>query len=108
MTKVHGKRYAYKFDFQGLAAATQPATSDPSSYKYQSELFMSSYHHSAKLGGFMSPHATIPSSAGKILQEYLYLNGRIECLEEYGRRMICFNIQASTVAFNRFLHCSLF
>lgn len=64
MTKVHGKRYAYKFDFQGLAAATQPATSDPSSYKYQSELFMSSYHHSAKLGSFMSPHATIPSSAG--------------------------------------------
>ncbi|XP_065160608.1 DNA-binding protein D-ETS-3-like isoform X2 [Atheta coriaria] len=63
MTKVHGKRYAYKFDFQGLAAATQPATSDPGSYKYQSELFMSSYHHSAKLGGFMSPHATIPSSA---------------------------------------------
>jgi hypothetical protein len=24
MTKVHGKRYAYKFDFQGLAQATQP------------------------------------------------------------------------------------
>ncbi|XP_056634765.1 DNA-binding protein D-ETS-3 isoform X1 [Diorhabda carinulata] len=66
MTKVHGKRYAYKFDFQGLAAATQPATSDPSSYKYQSELFMSSYHHSAKLGSFMSPHATIPSSAASI------------------------------------------
>ncbi|XP_017779216.1 PREDICTED: DNA-binding protein D-ETS-3 [Nicrophorus vespilloides] len=66
MTKVHGKRYAYKFDFQGLAAATQPATSDPGSYKYQSELFMSSYHHSAKLGGFMSPHATIPSSAASI------------------------------------------
>lgn len=65
MTKVHGKRYAYKFDFQGLAAATQPATADPSSYKYQSELFMSSYHHSAKLGSFMSPHATIPSSAGE-------------------------------------------
>lgn len=64
MTKVHGKRYAYKFDFQGLAAATQPATSDPSSYKYQSELFMSSYHHSAKLGGFMGPHAGIPSSTG--------------------------------------------
>ncbi|CAG0892042.1 unnamed protein product [Darwinula stevensoni] len=39
MTKVHGKRYAYKFDFQGLAAATQPAA-DPAAYKYQSELFM--------------------------------------------------------------------
>ncbi|KAL1517818.1 hypothetical protein ABEB36_001539 [Hypothenemus hampei] len=63
MTKVHGKRYAYKFDFQGLAAATQPASSDPSSYKYQSEFFMSSYHHSAKLSGFMGPHGTIPSSA---------------------------------------------
>nr|CAD7403537.1 unnamed protein product [Timema poppensis] len=62
MTKVHGKRYAYKFDFQGLAAATQPATADPAAYKYQSDLFMSSYHHSTKLN-FMSPHAGIPSSS---------------------------------------------
>lgn len=70
MTKVHGKRYAYKFDFQGLAAATQPASAaDATSYKYQSELFMSSYHHSAKaaaLGAsFMSPHPAIPSSTGQ-------------------------------------------
>lgn len=63
MTKVHGKRYAYKFDFQGLAAATQPAASDPA-YKYQSDLFMSSYHHSAKLSSFMSPHAAMPTSTG--------------------------------------------
>ncbi|CAH1392015.1 unnamed protein product [Nezara viridula] len=63
MTKVHGKRYAYKFDFQGLAAATQPAATDPAAYKYQSDLFMSSYHHSAKLN-FMSPHP-IPSSSGE-------------------------------------------
>ncbi|CAG2159701.1 unnamed protein product [Oppiella nova] len=43
MTKVHGKRYAYKFDFQGLAQATQPTAADPSAYKaaYQSaDLFM--------------------------------------------------------------------
>ncbi|XP_069700899.1 DNA-binding protein D-ETS-3 [Periplaneta americana] len=65
MTKVHGKRYAYKFDFQGLAAATQPATADPAAYKYQSDLFMSSYHHSTKLN-FMSPHAAIPSSSASI------------------------------------------
>ncbi|XP_071446395.1 transcriptional regulator ERG homolog [Hetaerina americana] len=69
MTKVHGKRYAYKFDFQGLAAATQPAAAaaaaDPASYKYQSDLFMSSYHHSAKLN-FMGPHAGIPTSSGSI------------------------------------------
>lgn len=65
MTKVHGKRYAYKFDFQGLAAATQPATADPSAYKYQSDLFMSAgYHHSAKLN-FMSPHAGISSTSGE-------------------------------------------
>ncbi|XP_044734122.1 DNA-binding protein D-ETS-3 [Chrysoperla carnea] len=68
MTKVHGKRYAYKFDFQGLAAATQPASSDPTGYKYQSDLFMSSYHHSAKLTSFMSPHAAIPSSSASIFQ----------------------------------------
>jgi len=64
MTKVHGKRYAYKFDFQGLAAATQPAASDPT-YKYQSDLFMTPYHHSAKLSSFMSPHHGMTSSSGK-------------------------------------------
>ncbi|CAD6197780.1 unnamed protein product [Caenorhabditis auriculariae] len=33
MAKVHGKRYAYKFDFQGIAAALQPqATSSPQDY----------------------------------------------------------------------------
>ena len=26
MTKVHGKRYAYKFDFHGLAQACQPSS----------------------------------------------------------------------------------
>ncbi|XP_055846566.1 DNA-binding protein D-ETS-3 isoform X1 [Episyrphus balteatus] len=65
MTKVHGKRYAYKFDFQGLAAATQPAASDPT-YKYQSDLFMTPYHHSAKLSSFMSPHHGMTSSSASI------------------------------------------
>lgn len=74
MTKVHGKRYAYKFDFQGLAAATQPAASDPA-YKYQSDLFMSSYHHSAKLSSFMAPHAAMPTSTGNkiIYTSILYI-----------------------------------
>ncbi|CAO1335129.1 unnamed protein product [Diamesa hyperborea] len=65
MTKVHGKRYAYKFDFAGLAAATQPAATDPS-YKYQSDLFMSPYHHGAKLSSFMSPHHSMTSSSASI------------------------------------------
>lgn len=68
MTKVHGKRYAYKFDFQGLAAATQPAASDPA-YKYQSDLFMTPYHHGTKLTTFMSPHHGMTSSSG----EYFFL-----------------------------------
>ncbi|XP_043478785.1 transcriptional regulator ERG homolog isoform X1 [Leptopilina heterotoma] len=61
MTKVHGKRYAYKFDFQGLAAATQPATADPAAYKYQSELFMSGYGH-AKLNLMPPPAASVSVS----------------------------------------------
>ena len=74
MTKVHGKRYAYKFDFQGLAAATQPQT-DPT-YKYQSDLFMSPYHHGAKLSSFMSPHHSMTSSSGKLWQGFWFIGKR--------------------------------
>ncbi|KAJ8302623.1 hypothetical protein KUTeg_019019 [Tegillarca granosa] len=63
MTKVHGKRYAYKFDFAGLAQAMQPAASDPAAYKYQQDFYFSSYHHNQKLN-FMNAHAPIPSSNG--------------------------------------------
>ena len=56
MTKVHGKRYAYKFDFAGLAQSMQPTSSDhcvsmnsvPSAYKYHDAdgLFVPTpYHH---------------------------------------------------------------
>ncbi|CAI4226308.1 unnamed protein product [Auanema sp. JU1783] len=34
MAKVHGKRYAYKFDFQGIAAAIQPQTPSSTSTDY--------------------------------------------------------------------------
>ncbi len=61
MTKVHGKRYAYKFDFAGLAQAMQPSTADPASYKYQQELFMSSHYHNSKLN-YLNAHPPIPSS----------------------------------------------
>lgn len=68
MTKVHGKRYAYKFDFQGLAAATQPTATDPA-YKYQSDLFMTPYHHGTKLTSFMNPHHGIATSSCKFCFE---------------------------------------
>ncbi|KAJ1184054.1 hypothetical protein NDU88_000864 [Pleurodeles waltl] len=40
MTKVHGKRYAYKFDFHGLAQVCQPTTTttEHALYKFQSNL----------------------------------------------------------------------
>ncbi|XP_078511547.1 retroviral integration site protein Fli-1 homolog isoform X2 [Lissotriton helveticus] len=46
MTKVHGKRYAYKFDFQGISQAQQSHPSDPAMYKYHSDLqYLPPYHH---------------------------------------------------------------
>ncbi|KAK6483047.1 protein FEV-like [Huso huso] len=35
MTKVHGKRYAYKFDFHSLAQVCQPTSTEHSLYKFQ-------------------------------------------------------------------------
>ena len=56
MTKVHGKRYAYKFDFAGLAQAMQPVQADPSMYRYQSDLsYLQSYHHPGKLNFVGTP-----------------------------------------------------
>ncbi|XP_026076343.1 transcriptional regulator ERG isoform X4 [Carassius auratus] len=54
MTKVHGKRYAYKFDFHGIAQALQPHPPESSIYKYPAELsYMSSYPQKMS---FVSPH----------------------------------------------------
>jgi hypothetical protein len=66
MTKVHGKRYAYKFDFHGLAQLNQPQVPESSAsmaYKYQSDLMRSAYanlSYSTKfapsaLSGYHSP-----------------------------------------------------
>ena len=64
MTKVHGKRYAYKFDFAGLAQAMQPQTTDAAAYKYQQELLMSSYHHQQKLNLVPTHNPMAPSTSG--------------------------------------------
>ena len=63
MTKVHGKRYAYKFDFAGLAQAMQPSAPDPTAYKYQQDFLMSSYHHNSKFN-YLNAHAPMSSSPG--------------------------------------------
>ena len=48
MKKVHGKRYAYKYDFNGITQAMQPP-SESGPYKYQPDLFIPPYpsYHSA-------------------------------------------------------------
>ncbi|KFV71923.1 Friend leukemia integration 1 transcription factor, partial [Dryobates pubescens] len=57
MTKVHGKRYAYKFDFHGIAQALQPHPTESSMYKYPSDLsYMPSYHAHQQKVNFVPPH----------------------------------------------------
>uniref|UniRef100_A0A8C9RU88 ETS transcription factor ERG n=1 Tax=Scleropages formosus TaxID=113540 RepID=A0A8C9RU88_SCLFO len=62
MTKVHGKRYAYKFDFHGIAQALQPHPPEASMYKYPSDLsYVSSYHAHQQKMNFVAPHPqTLP------------------------------------------------
>ncbi|XP_078538113.1 Friend leukemia integration 1 transcription factor isoform X2 [Lissotriton helveticus] len=62
MTKVHGKRYAYKFDFHGIAQALQPHPTDSSMYKYPSELsYVPSYHaHQQKMNFVQSHSSSMP------------------------------------------------
>ncbi|XP_060734278.1 Friend leukemia integration 1 transcription factor isoform X3 [Tachysurus vachellii] len=57
MTKVHGKRYAYKFDFHGIAQALQPHPTESTMYKYPSELaYVPSYHAHQQKVNFVPPH----------------------------------------------------
>ncbi|XP_069470275.1 Friend leukemia integration 1 transcription factor isoform X2 [Ambystoma mexicanum] len=57
MTKVHGKRYAYKFDFHGIAQALQPHPTESSMYKYPSELsYVPSYHAHQQKMNFVQSH----------------------------------------------------
>ena len=50
MTKVHGKRYAYKFDFSGIAQAVQPGLEPPSPYRFQQDFVFSSYTRGTPFG----------------------------------------------------------
>jgi len=64
MTKVHGKRYAYKFDFHALMAACQAQGPD-TSYKYAADfsgLFSHNSYGYSKLNGLLSPTSSISTS----------------------------------------------
>ncbi|KAI1903356.1 hypothetical protein AGOR_G00026350 [Albula goreensis] len=59
MTKVHGKRYAYKFDFHGIAQALQPHPTDSSVFKYPSDLaYVPPYHAHQQKVNFVPSHPT--------------------------------------------------
>ncbi|XP_061452528.1 retroviral integration site protein Fli-1 homolog isoform X4 [Rhineura floridana] len=64
MTKVHGKRYAYKFDFQGINQAQQGQPGEPALYKYHhTDLPYLPPYHQQKVG-FGLGHATqMPTSS---------------------------------------------
>ncbi|XP_069032427.1 fli-1 proto-oncogene, ETS transcription factor-related sequence isoform X1 [Embiotoca jacksoni] len=66
MTKVHGKRYAYKFDFQGISQAHQNHGADGGIVKYQTEMsYVQPYHSHQPKMNFMSSHpAPMPVSPG--------------------------------------------
>jgi friend leukemia integration 1 transcription factor len=78
MTKVHGKRYAYKFDFHGLAQLNQPQVPDNSAavaYKYQSDLLMRSYagftySAAAAANKFTSANVATNATAAAALSNY--------------------------------------
>ncbi|XP_063055550.1 fli-1 proto-oncogene, ETS transcription factor-related sequence isoform X2 [Engraulis encrasicolus] len=71
MTKVHGKRYAYKFDFQGIHQAHQNhSAAEGGMLKYPgsdlaTSAYVSSYHNHQPKMNFMASHAPpMPASTG--------------------------------------------
>ena len=56
MTKVHGKRYAYKFDFAGIAQATQPGVEHSSQYRIQHDVVFSPYLCAPSIGLVRTPN----------------------------------------------------
>ncbi|XP_050035996.1 uncharacterized protein [Dermacentor andersoni] len=64
MTKVHGKRYAYKFDFHGLTQAQQPPTPESSAaYRLQTELLLPHYRSNYIGAHQPAPMGLAPSAA---------------------------------------------
>uniref|UniRef100_A0A8C8VJC3 Uncharacterized protein n=1 Tax=Pelusios castaneus TaxID=367368 RepID=A0A8C8VJC3_9SAUR len=64
MTKVHGKRYAYKFDFQGISQAQQSHPGEGTIYKYHpADLPYLPSYHSQKVGFGLAHTTQMPVSS---------------------------------------------
>ncbi|XP_077563448.1 Friend leukemia integration 1 transcription factor-like isoform X2 [Haemaphysalis longicornis] len=71
MTKVHGKRYAYKFDFHGLTQAQQAPTPESSAaYRLQTELFLPHYRSNYIGAHQTSPVGLPPTAAAAVRSPY--------------------------------------
>ncbi|MBN3325753.1 ERG regulator, partial [Atractosteus spatula] len=66
MTKVHGKRYAYKFDFQGISQAHQNHGNDSGVFKYPAEVpYVQTYHsHQPKVNYIGTHSSPMPVTSG--------------------------------------------
>ncbi|XP_026861129.2 fli-1 proto-oncogene, ETS transcription factor-related sequence isoform X1 [Electrophorus electricus] len=58
MTKVHGKRYAYKFDFQGISQAHQNHPTEGNMIKFPQDVsYIQAYHSHQPKVNFVSGHS---------------------------------------------------
>ncbi|XP_066575257.1 fli-1 proto-oncogene, ETS transcription factor-related sequence isoform X2 [Amia ocellicauda] len=66
MTKVHGKRYAYKFDFQGISQVHQNHGNETNVYKYPPEVpYVQPYHSHQPKVNFIGTHTSpMPVTSG--------------------------------------------
>lgn len=92
MSKVHGKRYAYKFDFHGLMAAChaqfQGQNDFPNHYKYQTHqtdlgLTMFTNHEHGTMLPRILPHRTQQQGLFHSPSYWPCHAGTIESLESY-------------------------
>ena len=94
MTKVHGKRYAYKFDFHALMQACQSQGHDATGgYKYATEFSAAAGLFSGpagyqcpKLNGLTGAHLQVKNSIFFIFCQF-YFN-KYQYQEQYGDLMI--------------------
>lgn len=103
MSKVHGKRYAYKFDFHGLMAACQAQfqsqTDFPNHYKYQTHqtdlgltMFSTNHEHGTMLPRIL-PHRTQQQGLFHSPSYWPCHTGTIESLESYSSQIKIYYIQ---------------
>jgi len=86
MTKIHGKRYAYKFDFQGLAQLNQPITSDAQLHAAQAAAaaYRGEYPYYSPYGGPPAGPGSPYGYAGATSSTYPQYYSSVQSPSQYG------------------------